>query len=104
MKFICETCEKEVTLEEGTLSWVDEGNSLRDFKITHKSDQNHQCDPQHVGYIHLWIVTGVTGLTKFTEVLADYWGKGYTLDDVSGLKKVLNQIGICIWEKSRKQP
>lgn len=104
MEFICETCGKEITPEEGTLSWVDEGNSLRDFKITHKSDQNHRCDPRHVGYIHLWIVTGVTGFTKFTGVLADYWEKGYTLDDINGLKKALNQIGIYIWEKSKKGP
>jgi len=55
-----------------------------------------------VGYIHLWIVTGVTGFTKFTELLADYWVKGYTLDDIKGLKRVLNQIGISIWEKCKK--
>lgn len=101
MEFLCETCGKEVALKEGTLSWVDEGNSLRDFKITHKSDQNHKCDPKYVGYIHLWIVTGVTGFTKFTEILADYWEKGYSLDDPRGLKKALNQIGVAIWEKSR---
>lgn len=104
MKFMCETCGKEVTPEEGTLSWVDEGNSLRHFRITHKSDQNHESDPQHVGYIHLWMVTRLTGFTKFTEVLADYWVKGYTLDDLIGLKRVLNQIGVYIWEESRKEP
>lgn len=103
MKFKCETCGKEVTPEEGTLSWVDEGNSLRNFKITHKSDQNQISDPQHVGYIHLWIVTGLTGFIKFTEVLTDYWEKGYTLEDPIGLKKALNQIGVYIWEKSKKE-
>ncbi len=102
MEFLCETCGKEVTMQEGTLSWVEDGNSLRDFRITHKNDQNHN-EPQHVGYIHLWIVTGVTGFAKFTEVLADYWGKGYKLDDPSGLKKALNQIGMAIWEKTRKE-
>ena len=101
MKFICTTCGKEIAPEEGTLSWVDQGNSLRDFKITHKSHQNHAFDPQHVGYIHLWIVTGVTGFTKFAGVLADYWGKGYTLEDSGGLKKALDQIGIYIWEKDK---
>lgn len=104
MKFSCDTCGKEVTLQEGTLSWVDEGNCLRDFKITHKFDQNHSCDPQHVGYIHLWIVTGLTGYTKFTEILADYWGKGYTLNNLVGLKKALNQISLFIWEKAKKEP
>jgi hypothetical protein len=102
LKFICETCGKEVLPEEGTLSWVDGGNSLHNFKITHKDDQNHSCDPKHVGYIHLWIVTGLTGFTKFTEILADYWEKGYTLKDSGGLKKALNQVGLYIWEKTKK--
>ncbi len=102
MKIICNTCGEDVTLDEGTLSWVDEGNTLLDFKITHKSCQNHKCDPRHVGYIHLWIVTGVTGFTKFTEMLADYWAKGYTLGDIKGLKRALNQISLCVWEKTKK--
>lgn len=103
MKFICDNCGKEVALQEGTLSWSDEGNSLRDFRITHKIHQNHNCDPQYVGYIHLWIVTGLTGFTKFTEILADYWAKGYTLNNLAGLKKALNQIGLYIWEQSKKE-
>jgi len=103
VQFTCETCGKEVALEEGTLSWVDAENSLRDFRITHKADQNHTCDPRHVGYIHLWIVTGIAGFTKFAGVLADYWEKGYRLDDPRGLKKVLEQIGLAIWEKTKKE-
>ncbi|NLJ76522.1 MAG: hypothetical protein GX325_04585 [Peptococcaceae bacterium] len=102
MGFICDTCGKEVSPKEGTLSWVDEGNSLRDFKITHEADQNHQCHPRHVGYVHLWIATGIIGYTKLTEMLADYWVKGYNLDDITGLKKALNQISLYMWEKSKK--
>ncbi len=101
MTFTCDTCGNEVTLEEGTLSWVDEGNSLRDFKITHKNDQNHDCDPKHVAYIHLRMATGLVGYMKLSEIMAGYWGKGHTLDDVNGLKRVLNQIGVYIWEKSK---
>ncbi|HOV80500.1 MAG TPA: hypothetical protein PK728_10440 [Bacillota bacterium] len=103
MNLYCDTCGKELTLEEGTLSWIDSENSLREFRITHKQDQNHSADPRHVAYIHLWIVTGVSGFVKFTELLADYWSKGYTLRDTAGLKKVLNRIGAFIWEKTKKQ-
>jgi len=101
VKFYCETCGNEVSLEEGTLSWVDDGNSLDCFRITHKNDQNHNCDPRYVAYIHLWIVTGLSGFVKFTELLADHWEKGYTLKDVKGLKRAINQIGTYIWEKSK---
>lgn len=101
MKFICDTCGLDLLPEDGTLSWVDEGMCLRDFRITHKNDQNHGCDPRHVAYIHLWILTGVSGFVKFTELLADYWGKGYTLKDNQGLKSSLSKIGIYIWEKSK---
>jgi len=97
----CETCGKEVTPEEGTLSWVDEGNSLRDFRITHEEDQNHSCDPRHVAVIHLWMVTGLSGYMKFTERLADYWDKGYELKDIKGLKRALSQIGLFIWTKQK---
>lgn len=103
MKFYCDTCGNEVTLEEGTLSWVDEGNSLRDFRITHKKDQNHSCDPRYVAYVHLWIMTGLSGFMKFTELLADQWEKGYVLNDVKGLKKALNLIGAYIWENSKAE-
>ncbi len=102
MQFYCNTCGKEILLEEGTVSWIDEDDTLRDFKITHKDDQNHSCDPRHVGYVHLSFVTGISGFMKFNEVLYDYWAKGYTLDDAGGLKKALNQIGISIWEKQNK--
>lgn len=102
MIFICATCGEEVTPEEGTLSWVDEGMALREFRITHKKDQNHSCDPKHVAYIHLWMLTGLSGYVKFTETLAEHWGKGYTLQDPQGLKKALSQIGIHIWEKTKK--
>lgn len=101
MIFYCETCGNEVSLKEGTLSWVDSENSLQEFRITHKHDQNHTGDPRHVAYIHLWIVTGVSGYVKFTGLLADYWNKGYTLKDINGLKKVLNQVGTYIWENSK---
>lgn len=102
MTFICDTCGNEVTIEEGTLSWVDDGNSLRDFKITHKDDQDHHdCEPNHVVYIHLRMATGLVGYMKLSEIMADCWGKGYTLDDVNGLKRVLNLIGVCIWKKSK---
>lgn len=102
MQFYCDTCGKEVLLEEGTVSWIDEGNTLRDFRITHKNDQNHNCDPRHIGYIHLWIVTGISGFMKFNEVMYDYWAKDYTLSDAGGLKKALNQIGTYIWGKQNK--
>lgn len=103
MIFHCETCGKEVTPEEGTLSWIDDGSSLRDFRITHKKDQNHHCDPRYVAYVHLWIMTGLSGFMKFTELLADHWEKGYTLNDNKGLKRALNQIGTFIWEKSKEK-
>lgn len=102
MKFICDTCGKEVTPEEGTLSWVDEEMALRDFRITHKKDQNHSCAPQHVAYVHLWIVTGIAGFVKFTQMLTDQWEKGYALKDPKGLKKALDQIGNHLWEKTKK--
>lgn len=101
MKFYCDTCGKEISLEEGTLSWVDDGNTLWNFRITHKIDQNHSCDPRHIAYIHLWIVTGLTGFVKFNELLSEQWGKGYVLNDAKGLKRALNQIGTYIWEKSK---
>lgn len=103
MTFHCDTCGKELTLEEGTLSWSDEGNCIREFQITHKHDRNHSCAQKDVGYIHLWIVTGISGFVKFNEILADYWAKGYTLQDPGGLKQVLAQIGAYIWEKSKNQ-
>lgn len=103
MQFYCDTCGKEVLLEEGTVSWIDEGDTLRDFRITHKNDQNYKCDPRHVGYIHLGIVTGISGFMKFNEVMYDYWVKGYTLHDAGGLKKALNQIGTYIWRKQNKK-
>lgn len=103
MKFYCESCGEEVTPDEGTLSWADAGKSLRDFRITHKKDQNHRCDPEDVGYVHLWIMTGLTGYMKFTEILTDYWAKGYAMDDSKGLKRALNQIGKYIWEESKQK-
>ncbi len=103
MKFYCDTCGDELTLKEGTFSWVDDDKCLRDFRITHKNDQNHDCDPENVAYIHLWIVTGLTGFVRFIQLLADYWDKGYTLKDVQGLKKAISQIGIYIWEKSKEK-
>ena len=103
MKFLCDTCGNEVDPQEGTLSWIDNGSFLRDFKITHKSDQNHHCDPRNIAYIHLWIVTGLTGFVKFTELLADHWAKGYTLEDAPGLKRALNLIGTHIWESTKKK-
>lgn len=103
MQFYCDTCGKEVLPEEGTVSWVDEGNALRNFRITHKNDHNHNCNPRHIGYIHLWIVTGISGFIKFNEVMYDYWAKDYTLSDAVGLKKVLNQIGTYVWEKQNKK-
>jgi len=78
-------------------------NCLREFRITHKHDQNHSCQQKDVGYVHLWIVTGISGFVKFNEILADYWAKGYTLKDPAGLKKALNQIGTFIWEKSKSK-
>lgn len=103
MVFHCDTCGKEVDLQDGTVSWVDNGKALSGFRITHKNDQNHQADPRHVAYIHLWIVTGISGFVKFTELLADHWAKGYTLQDAAGLKRTLNAIGAYIWEKSRNK-
>ena len=97
MTFICDTCGKEIALEEGTLSWVEEGDSLRDFKITHKDDQNH--DSKNVSYINLEIATGLVGYMKLSDTMAGYWGRGYALDDANGLKRVLNQIGLHIWKK-----
>lgn len=98
-KFYCATCGNEVTPEEGTLSWVEDAKTLRDFRITHKEDRNHSCDPQNIAYIHLWMVTGPAGFTKFNERLADYWGRGYILKDAPGLKRALNQIGTYLWER-----
>lgn len=103
MVFYCDTCGKELDVNEGTLSWCDDENSLREFRITHKHDQNHSCQQKDVGYVHLWIVTGISGFVKFNEILADYWAKGYTLKDPAGLKKALNQIGTFIWEKSKSK-
>lgn len=101
VKLYCDVCGKEVTPEEGTLSWRDDGNALSDFRITHKEDQNHP-DPKHVAYIHLWIITGIAGYTRFTELLADHWEKGYALKDYKGLKKALDQISTYIWHKSKE--
>lgn len=103
VKFICDTCGQEVLPEEGTFSWVDDGKTLSNFRITHKTDQNHSCDPKYVAYIHLWIITGLSSYMKFTELLADHWEKGYTLGDIRGLKKALNQLGAYIWEKSKEK-
>jgi hypothetical protein len=103
MNFYCDTCGKEISLEEGTLSWVDDGNSLHDFRVTHKTDQNHSCDPRYVAYVHLWIVTGLSGFIKFNELLAEHWGKGYVLNDAKGLKRALNLIGTFIWEKYKEK-
>ena len=103
MVFYCETCGREVSLEEGTLSWAELDQCVGEFRITHKTDQNHSCDPSRVAYIHLWIVTGVTGFAKFIETLAGYWEKGYTLSDAASLKKVINQISMYIWEKTNRQ-
>jgi hypothetical protein len=103
MIFHCDTCGKELSVDEGTLSWRDDENCIGEFRITHKHDQNHSCHQKDVGYIHLWIVTGISGFVKFNEILADYWGKGYTLKDPDGLKKVLGQIGTFIWEKSKNK-
>lgn len=103
MKFYCETCGQEVSLEEGTLSWVDQGHELSEFRITHKIDQNHSCDPSQVAYIHLWIVTGISGFAKFVETLVNYWEKGYTLRDSASLKKVISQVSTFIWEKMSSQ-
>lgn len=102
-KFYCETCGNEVTQDEGILSWIDNEKTLRGFRITHKEDHNHNCDPKNVAYIHLWMVAGLAGFTKFIERLADYWDKGYILKDVNGLKRVLNNIGTYLWEKSRQK-
>lgn len=103
MAIYCDTCGKELNLDEGTLSWCDADNSIQEFQITHKYDQNHSCEQKDVGYIHLWIVTGISGFVKFNEMLADYWAKGYSLKDPGGLKQALNQIGAYIWEKSKTQ-
>ncbi len=102
-KFYCETCGNEVPPEEGTLSWVEAKKALRDFRITHKEDHNHSCDPQNIAYVHLWMVTGPAGFTKLNERLTDYWGRGYTLKDVKGLKRVLNHIGTYLWDNYVKK-
>jgi len=101
--FYCDTCGKELTVNEGTLSWRDDENCVRDFRITHKHDQGHACDQKDIGYVHLWIVTGISGFVKFNEMLSDYWAKGYSLKDPAGLKKALNEIGSYIWDKSKSQ-
>jgi len=103
LAFICDTCGKELTVNEGTLSWSDAENCISEFRITHKHDQGHSCDQKDVGYVHLWIVTGISGFVKFDEMLTDYWSKGYTLKDPGGLKNALSQIGAYIWEKSKSQ-
>ncbi|MDD4238971.1 MAG: hypothetical protein PHT62_10530 [Desulfotomaculaceae bacterium] len=103
MVFYCDTCGKELTVDEGTLSWSDDDNCIREFRITHKHDQDHSCAQKDVGYVHLWIVVGISGFIKFNERLTDYWAKGYTLKDPNGLKKALSQIGAYIWEKSKIQ-
>ncbi len=103
MKFYCETCGCEVSLEEGTLSWAELDQCVGEFRITHKTDQNHSCNPSQVAYIHLWIATGVTGFAKFIETMVNYWEKGYALRDGASLKKVINQISMYIWEKTNQQ-
>lgn len=100
--FYCDNCGKEISLKEGTVSWIDSEDCLREFRITHKQDQNHSGDPRHVAYINLRMITGISGYVQFTRLLADYWNKGYILEDVNGLKKVLNQVGNFIWENSKK--
>ena len=70
------------------LSWRDDGSTLSDFRITHKQDQNHS-EKLYVSYIHLWMLTGIAGYTKFIQLLFDQWDKGYTLKDNKGLKKPL---------------
>jgi len=100
VKLHCDVCGKEVLPDEGTLSWRDDGNTLSDFRITHKLDQSHS-DPGQVSYIHLWMLTGVAGYTKFIQLLVDHWGKGYVLKDNKELKKALDQISNYIWQKNK---
>jgi hypothetical protein len=100
-KLYCDVCGKEVIPEEGTLSWRDDGNALSDFRITHKQDQNHS-ETRYVSYIHLWMLTGIAGYTKFIQLLIDHWDKGYVLKDNKELKKALEQISNYIWYKTKK--
>lgn len=104
MKFTCATCGKEFTPEEGTLSWQQADDRLSSFRITHKTDQNQDCDPKDVAYVHLWILTGLTGFVKFVDYLADHWAKGYVLTDEAGLKKAISKIGVHLWENYQKKP
>lgn len=101
MKLICATCGNEVKPEEGTLSWQQADNRLCNFRITHKSDQNHNCAPENIAYVHLWILTGLSGYVKFMERLAGMWAGGYILEDETGLKKVISDIGVYIWKKTK---
>jgi hypothetical protein len=102
VRFTCATCGKEIAPEEGTLSWRQVDGKLSGFRITHKTDQNQGCNPEDVAYVHLWILTGLTGFVKYAEHLASLWAKGYVLADEAGLKKALSELGMHLWENSRK--
>ncbi|OAT81255.1 hypothetical protein [Desulfotomaculum copahuensis] len=95
-KFICDTCGREVQVIDGIVSWTREGNTLKNFKLTHKGDQ---CQPANNRYRELYTITLASGFMEFVQYLLERWEDGLELGDPQTLRKVTRQLNLHMHEK-----
>ncbi len=99
-RFVCDVCGEEVAVHEGILTWTRDNATLSNFKLTHKKDTRHGCQPESNNrFKDLYTLTMINGYLEFIKYLIDRWENGFSLKDAESLEKVFEQLNLHMHEK-----